>query len=51
MGAAEVISCEEVRARKRGSPLRQQLHEPRFKGLWPCTGIFAQAVCKPIPSG
>src|SRR5262245_23445084 len=24
---------------------------PRFKGLWPCAGIFAQAVCKPIPSG
>ena len=25
--------------------------EPRFKGLWPCVGIFAQAECKPIPSG
>ncbi|HSF28858.1 MAG TPA: hypothetical protein VLK82_00075, partial [Candidatus Tectomicrobia bacterium] len=24
---------------------------PRFKGLWPCVGIFAQAECKPIPSG
>jgi len=24
--------------------------EPRFKGLWPCEGIFAQAECKPIPS-
>jgi hypothetical protein len=27
MGAAEVISCEEVRARKQWSTLRQQLHE------------------------
>lgn len=26
-------------------------YQPRFKGLWPCTGIFAQAVCKPLPSG
>jgi hypothetical protein len=25
--------------------------KPRFKGLWSCAGIFAQAVCQPIPSG
>jgi hypothetical protein len=28
----------------------QPLDEPRFKGLWPCEGIFAQAECKPVPS-
>ena len=32
MGAAEVISFEEVRARKQWSTLRQQLHE-RFDRL------------------
>jgi hypothetical protein len=31
--------------------VRYDTLKPRFKGLWPCTGISAQAVCKPIPSG
>jgi len=33
MGAAEVIACEEVGARKPWSPLRQQLHERFDQGL------------------